>query len=355
MPDWPALAAHYRHWSIPSQREIDTLHELLHIPWQCIYCEGDIGDCRTLRPASSRYTVTAGKYRFSAAAAAIDFFESFPGIHRATRRVLIHEDRVAVPWSSCHGLGLVPYCKDNPLLRIERRVDLWWNLFLESKGLRTQRRFYVNQFDMNGPLRALTQKQLVRTISQWIMEAAELREMPIGSFRLTLDGGAPGPDGGTPGPASVCSDIFQLWVQQSAAEQIALGLTMDRGLPMAELPSKYPYYTGNREDFDIPSAMYFETGVANFPEELSRIVAGTSIVKCLNFSPGNSLNAEDVVQARYGWAFEEWQQTSCYDSEPLTFQPVSPLPPSLVDILLHDVINYEAARRHAVEEGWLES
>ncbi|KAK7964433.1 hypothetical protein PG988_011407 [Apiospora saccharicola] len=124
---------------------------------------------------------------------------------------------------------------------------------------------------------------------------------------------------------------------------------MDRGLPIAELPSKYPYHTGNQEDFDTPSAIYFETGVANFPEELSRIVAGTSIVKCLNFSPGTSLNAEDVVQARYGWAFEEWQQTSCYDSEPATFQPVSPLPSSLVDILLHDVINYEAARRHAVE------
>ncbi|KAK8062164.1 hypothetical protein PG997_014261 [Apiospora hydei] len=230
MPDFLGLAACHTHWSLPSQSDVDTLFEVLHGMFTCIYSHENGNDCRTLTQDVEEFVLFSGelkdpKYRFSAATAAIRFFESFPGIHRDMRNVLVHEDRDSVPCSPSHDRGLVRFCTDNPLLRIERRVDLWWNVFPESLGPRIEERFSETDDWLDEKHPTLRRKPTMRMIGQWVMEAAELHQMPPGCFRLTLDGGAPG-------PASVCSEIFQHWVQASSAEQTALRLTIDRGLPM---------------------------------------------------------------------------------------------------------------------------
>ncbi|KAK6855256.1 RNA-directed DNA polymerase from mobile element jockey [Apiospora arundinis] len=357
VPDFLGLAARYTHWFIPSEGDLDILFDILHSSQWCLYGHRNGNDCRTLtrRPWIDSNFVGEfkdAKYRFSAAAAAIRFFKSFPGIHHAMRNLLVHEDRDAVPWSACHGRGLVHFCVENPLLRIERRVDLWWNVFTETMGRRIEERFATTDDWLDETHPTLRRKPTTRMIAQWVMEAAELPQMPPGCFRLTLDGGAPG-------PADACSEIFQHWVQASAAEQIALGLTKDRGLPMTGGPRAHKKWSGNREDLRTPLEMYFETGSSGFPRELSKIVAGTLVVQCLNFSPGVPHDVEEIVQARRGWNIKEWQDEveglRCRPASytvPTHFNPVSPLP-QWIEILMHNLLDYDSARQYAVNEGYL--
>jgi len=60
------------------------------------------------------------KWRFSAAAVAIEFFKSLPpqALLRI-RNVVLTEDRLSIGRPECHGLGLIQFCLQNPNLRIE--------------------------------------------------------------------------------------------------------------------------------------------------------------------------------------------------------------------------------------------
>ncbi|KAK8062165.1 hypothetical protein PG997_014262 [Apiospora hydei] len=105
--------------------------------------------------------------------------------------------------------------------------------------------------------------------------------------------------------------------------------------------------------------MYFETGSSNFPDELSKIVAGTSVVQCLHFSPGLPHDVEEIVEARHGWTVKEWQDVAHRMTRftqsfavPTFFNPVSPLP-QWIEILMHNLLDYESARQYAVSNGFL--
>ncbi|KAM0232300.1 hypothetical protein ACHAP5_010759 [Fusarium lateritium] len=65
------------------------------------------------------------KIRFSAAASAIHFLEHRICANQRTniRNLMLHEDFRSVNAPSSHAKGLVPFFKENPLLRVERRVD----------------------------------------------------------------------------------------------------------------------------------------------------------------------------------------------------------------------------------------
>ncbi|KAK8112506.1 hypothetical protein PG984_013032 [Apiospora sp. TS-2023a] len=339
MPDFLALTARHTHWNFPSQSDVDTLFELLHDRYSCFYGHFRAGDdCRTLTQEPDEFSLFKGefkdaKYRFSAATAAIRCFGLFPDTHRDMRSILVHEDRDSVPCSASHGRGLVRFCMENPLLRIERRVDLWRNVFLDSMGPHIEERFADTDDWLDDQHPTLRRKPTTRAIGRSVMEAAELEGMPPGCFRLTLDGGAPG-------PANVCADLFQHWVQASAAEQTALRLTMERGLPMTGGPRAHVRFSRNYEDLNIPPAMYFETGSSGFPDELSKIVSGTSVVRCLNFSPGVAHDVEEIIQARHRFTI------------PTFFNPVSPLP-QWIELLMENLLDYDSARQYAIDEGYL--
>ncbi|KAM7197403.1 hypothetical protein V8F33_005624 [Rhypophila sp. PSN 637] len=73
-------------------------------------------------------------YRFSAAAAAIRFLESLdPSTRAYLRPILLDEDRQSVAHPERHGQGLEHFCRDNPLLRVERRVNMWTTLFPQQE------------------------------------------------------------------------------------------------------------------------------------------------------------------------------------------------------------------------------
>ncbi|KAF9878591.1 C6 transcription factor [Colletotrichum karsti] len=65
------------------------------------------------------------KYHYSAAAVAIRFLRSLSREDRASvRSIVLNEDRAAVSNTECHALGLIPFCQENPHLRIERRSSI---------------------------------------------------------------------------------------------------------------------------------------------------------------------------------------------------------------------------------------
>lgn len=68
------------------------------------------------------------RWRFSAAAVAIHFFESASqSVRLGVRKFVLHENKRSVAKSECHMLGLVPFCSQNPQLQIQRRLNVWGN------------------------------------------------------------------------------------------------------------------------------------------------------------------------------------------------------------------------------------
>ncbi|KAK7964416.1 hypothetical protein PG996_007889 [Apiospora saccharicola] len=105
--------------------------------------------------------------------------------------------------------------------------------------------------------------------------------------------------------------------------------------------------------------MYFETGSSGFPDELSEIASGTSVVRCLNFSPGVAHDVEEIIQARHRWKLQEWQDGAELMTKfpgrftiPTFFNPVSPLP-QWIELLMHNLLNYDSARQYAIDEVYL--
>lgn len=73
------------------------------------------------------------KYRFSAAALAVRFLESIvPATRRYIRKVILNEKEIAVGNPECRAQGLIPFCQENPGLSVERKVDLWRNIFAKA-------------------------------------------------------------------------------------------------------------------------------------------------------------------------------------------------------------------------------
>ncbi|KAK4457308.1 hypothetical protein QBC42DRAFT_279417 [Cladorrhinum samala] len=163
------------------------------------------------------------KARASAASVAIRFLQSAPGVRKHLRRVVLDEDHEAAALPECHAKGLIPFCKENKHLRIERRVSLWNNIFLRgyaddgwatTNDIRrdaSQRYTDSSAFGQAGGLPAILVSE---NVAVWLAEASVLcgAGMPRDVFTLTLDG--------QPIPEQ-SAQIFREVVQRDAAWQIA--------------------------------------------------------------------------------------------------------------------------------------
>ncbi|KDN68579.1 hypothetical protein CSUB01_10601 [Colletotrichum sublineola] len=153
------------------------------------------------------------KWRFSAASAAIFFLQCLPDTVRThVRRLIVEEDQVAVAFPESHGRGFIPFCRENPLLRVERRVNIWRNVFQSHYPfyLPAQHQ-YMRNLGNETPLDSAT---ITCSVSSWITEARALipSGMPESSYLLVLDG--------NPVP-QLCTRIFQSIVQRDVAWQSA--------------------------------------------------------------------------------------------------------------------------------------
>lgn len=205
------------------------------------------------------------KFRLSAAAVAIWFLKRLPDEKRQhLRNVLLHEDHVSVHSPECHAHGLIPFCKENPNLRIKRRVSLFHNAFHDVPGIPDLVSLVEKVRDEDIPL---TTQYITRCLSGWLLEELDAVDagMPSASFTLVLDGE---PD------VNTCSDIFQQVVHRDIAWEMAYRQRLAAG--------------------DSPP-FFFKDGFVKegFPEAMEHLINQTSVLRC-NFHPGQFWDTDRI-------------------------------------------------------------
>ncbi|KAK2013559.1 hypothetical protein LZ32DRAFT_254265 [Colletotrichum eremochloae] len=293
-------------WSIPTLQELEEMLSSLKTEPQ-IRIEG------MFNYSHQCYEVNQLKYRYSAAAVAIRFLESLSKDSRSSiKRIVLNEDRKAVAFAECHGLGLIPYCQENPWLRVERRVSMWRTVFQTTTCCNWGSPF-VSIFETTK----LQARQISYPVAVWIVEALELESagMPPGSFTLTFEGD------------SLCSEIFQTVVQRDAAWQAAVDLCLDRNIlpPLSWLRRRSDprnrYSSIHGVHFDGLITYLFEA----FPGAIRDIVAGNSIIKC-NFALGEAWDVERLAEEHKHYSLSEWNARWMFDREKEAFEPDPPSP-----------------------------
>ncbi|KAI2466425.1 hypothetical protein F4781DRAFT_405762 [Annulohypoxylon bovei var. microspora] len=91
--------------------------------------------------------------------------------------------------SASHARGLIPFCKENPRLRVERRAYLWRDVFLH--GILPRVCDYIplcSPMPDIGVLDAHLSESMARSFALWTVEALSLipAVMPADSFSLVF-------------------------------------------------------------------------------------------------------------------------------------------------------------------------
>lgn len=306
-PDpWPrTLRGDLDCYRVPTpDRAADLIrYHSLYKPWTII--EDDVGDGiehDRRHPAHYRdYRRTLEEYErqpheyfrvwkrwfLSAASIAIHFLENIPGQRRYIRKIILDERSPGENFPECHGLGLIQFCKENPRLRIERRVNMWTNLWQPG--------------GCDDENMGIWEDSVTKDVALWIVEALALvpAGMPQGSFTLVLDG--------NPAPEQ-CTKIFQR-VQRDAAWQTALLKSFDLGI----LPK------ASYQDIRITDGFTY----MDFPSALQEIARGTCLAVRANFDLGEPVDVEAIIEAHRQWTLSDWEHRwySWVD-----YQTVPPLP-----------------------------
>jgi hypothetical protein len=146
-------------WHIPSKADLDSRGKLVR-------CFSPINIHITAK------TYPLEHYRFSAAAAAIDFLQHVSmGQRTPVQKVVLLEDHKSVLHSSAHVQGLIPFLRKNPKLRVERRVPI-------SRTVISQNSLYMCEF---------ATVDVIEFLEKWINEALALKgHIPPRTFSLVL-------------------------------------------------------------------------------------------------------------------------------------------------------------------------
>ncbi|KAH6973007.1 hypothetical protein BKA56DRAFT_593146 [Ilyonectria sp. MPI-CAGE-AT-0026] len=246
------------------------------------------------------------QYRYSAAAVAIRFLDSIPAsIRLKIRNIVLHEDRRAIAFPESHARGLIPFCQENPLLRIERRVDLWRTIF-QAEGMNTLERYRGRVSEMDAKFSTYG---LCGSLADWLIEAAELPQdgMPPNSFSLVLDGD----------PATdLCAEIFQTLIPPHVAFDRVFETLRSQGIHPITFESN-----------DLP------VRESTFSKELRHLVNQTSNVRC-NFDPVQVCDFEKILKTGNGWDVEQWRRT--YNRGMPSDFDITPILPKWHDLLLEN-------------------
>ncbi|KAF4900998.1 hypothetical protein CGCVW01_v013374 [Colletotrichum viniferum] len=249
------------------------------------------------------------KHRFSAAAAAILFMESCDRTLRMQlRKIVVREDRKAVGHPARHAQGLIPFCQENRLLIVERRVDLWRNAVQSESHYRPNRHHPMSDYTTNRRDWVIESDVVSDNILVWILEALALDPagMPGKSFSLVLDA--------EPAP-HLMTQMFQAIVQRDAAWQQAWDESVKRGI--IKEPS---WLDGDPWDEYYPSYTF-----KHLPQALRDIAEEKSVVRC-NFDIGEPWDFEKLVREHKGWSHANWAKGWADEREPKIWETESPLP-----------------------------
>ncbi|RSL97650.1 hypothetical protein CDV31_012928 [Fusarium ambrosium] len=287
----------YEPWDIPSKSDLTSTG--FELDDKRVW--GRMNEWRKKGNGKRRYRE---KFRFSAAAVAIRFLNSLP-IHKRLqlRKVVVHEDHVSVAHPQRHAQGLIPFCRENPRLRIERRVDVL-NAIIQQTELSQLSSLPTSSRDDPNTRYHIRYSCITGAVADWLLEGLATVDagMPADAFTLVLDSGR---------ATDLCSDIFQLAVQHGIAWQTALERCHAIGIPW-NTSQVIPEYTFTNAPQDLWQAL----------EHLSN---QTSVLRC-NFHPGQPLDVEKIFNECSNWNIRKWQ--NCWSSANVhrDFDVLPPLP-----------------------------
>lgn len=123
-------------WAVPPLSEVTRIAKELQL--QAVLDRFTRWGTMKAENRDPNYTGPRYLYRdkafFSAASMAIRFMDRATEQQRLSmRKVVIVEDHPAFPRGMCHGVGLIPFCKENKALHIEHRWNLWTTLCLQMQ------------------------------------------------------------------------------------------------------------------------------------------------------------------------------------------------------------------------------
>lgn len=215
------------------------------------------------------------KHWFSATSAAIRFLGDHPDARRHIRSIVIIEDRAAVADPYLHVHGLVPFCQENPLLRIERRLSLWTNVL--ASGIREfgeiHQRNYWEFEECDSNKMELGKEGLTKVLARWLVEA-NMAHVPD-AITLVLD---------CESAPEAATTLFNEVVHRDVAWQTALVQSMD------ESDSRHGKLDRYVKSQTSPMRCY------GFPEVIQDMVYNPkSRVRC-NFDPGQPWEPARVAE-----------------------------------------------------------
>ncbi|KAJ0335087.1 hypothetical protein COL922a_009759 [Colletotrichum nupharicola] len=214
------------------------------------------------------------KYRFSATAMAILFIKSCnERLQMQLRKIVLDENRTAVACPERHALGLIQFCRQNPLLKIERRVQFWSNA-LQDEGYFHSMTKYVLRDEWR-----IQSAQITQSIWKWVQEALALAPagMPDNSFSLILDGQR---------LPNLATQMFQAVVQRDIAWQ----------------RHRFKHLSRAMED----------------------MAQQKSVIQC-NFDVGKAWDVQNIIQEHKDWTAQQWAERWPVDYDPASWETESPL------------------------------
>ncbi|KAK8876963.1 hypothetical protein PGQ11_001909 [Apiospora arundinis] len=260
-------------WLSRANKVLAMCHEPWFIPgddediasrWQHLY--------RDFKPPRD----TGYNYRFSAAAACIRFLGSVPGARTYMRQVLLEEDRPSVPFAECHGLGLLPFMRENPELHVTRRANLWRNIFQGYGNHEPDVTWVHNLGEAVAGRAKLSEHDVTPPIARWVVEHLDL---PKDSFTLILDG--------DPVP-QLSAQVFDGAVSRGLQWSRARSEAIRRGLVPDDEYKDNDYRFEMRREY------------RRFPQAIADVITGkTSSIRC-NFHPGYLRDPEEIIEKMRG-------------------------------------------------------
>jgi hypothetical protein len=221
------------------------------------------------------------KFHFSATTAALTFLQSISeSAHSQLRTIVLDDNRASVAHPETHAQGLIPYCRDNPNLRIDHRVSLWRTVVVHYSMLEN---FYnpMNSYVQYQP----TACRAADSVMSWIGEALllEVSGMPKSSYTMTLEGS---PD--------LTQQIWDHLKRAAAAQEASLEMV-------------------RRGSMQLSNELFVNLGrpylhkADELPRVVREMIQGTSCVR-LDAFKGELWDIDEVIATETRIRVETWQQ-----------------------------------------------
>ncbi|KAL7765737.1 hypothetical protein ACKLNR_003653 [Fusarium oxysporum f. sp. zingiberi] len=306
----------FDHWDIPSLGRLRETAERLQrhrfLDSLCNWLPIQRGDPRWFDATykGPKYTYRR-KYWFSATAVAIRFLNRLSSTQRGyLHKLVLNEDRISVGFPESHAIGMIPFCKQNPKLHVEQRVDVWQNLVMSS-GCPSAYGLNGIHFERSEPqagerhwLDSISGPEQDLFFSNWVLHGMEVARagMPDGSWCVVFDGS---PD------LNLATDLFTTLLKRTIVWQtfytdcVSLGLYIDPSHP------DYPFATvtsDERHPERKRSSIFQSNFSLDGPWDLDKIAA-----------------EHDVHNVNLRGSLYSWLNTAIsLNSEPLHFSMASP-------------------------------